>query len=69
MTKPTFEDCLTFIENELGIQLLDCQKCILQKMYENKQYYFGPARRIGITTLDKAMILLEELKKENENER
>lgn len=66
MTKLTFEDALTFIENELGIQLLYWQQWALQKMYENHPYYFIPARGIGITTLNKAMILLEEFKKENE---
>ena len=66
MTKLTFEGHLSFIENELSIKLLDWQKEVLQKIYENNPYYFRPARGIGITTLNKAMILLEELKKENE---
>ena len=64
----TFEDCLSFIENELGLQLLSCQKEMLQKLYENEHYYFLPGRAYGIETFLKAAKLLEEMKEENHNE-
>lgn len=60
----TFEDCLFFIENTLGIYLLSWQKEVLQKMYENKPFYYRPCRGIGLTTLEKAAILMIEFKKE-----
>ena len=63
----TFEDCLTFIENELGIYLLAWQKEALRAIYEDRPYYYRPARGIGMTTLDKAVVLLAEFTKENEN--
>jgi hypothetical protein len=66
MAKPTFEDCLVFIENKLSIQLLIWQKVALQKIYENKSYYFASSRGMGLNTLNKATTLLEEFKKENE---
>lgn len=44
MTKPTYEQTLTFIEDELDIQLLDCQKELLRGVCENKEIYFLPAR-------------------------
>lgn len=61
----TFEVCLSFIENELGVQLLAWQKEALQHMYENKPYYFIPGRGGGLTMFNKAQILLEVYKKEN----
>ena len=63
-SKHTFEDCLTFIEDNLGIQLLTWQKEVLRAIYENKPYYYRPARGMGISTLEKAVILLAEFKKE-----
>lgn len=61
----TFEDCLTFIENKLGLQLLDCQKEMLQKLYENEHYYFLPGRDYGRIIFLTAAKLLGEMKKEN----
>lgn len=62
----TFEDCLSFIENQLGVQLLAWQKEALQKIYENELYYYIPGGRgCGKTTFVKAAQLLEEIKKEN----
>ena len=63
----TFEDCLIFIENELGFPLLAWQKEVLRAIYEDRPYYYRPARGIGMTTLDKAVILLAAFKEENEN--
>ena len=40
----TFEQCLTFIENELNVQLLPYKKEILKMVYEGKQLYYTPAR-------------------------
>ena len=64
----TFENFLIFVEDNLGIQLLSWQKDVLQDMYENRPVYYRPARGIGMTTLEKAVLLLEEFKKENGNE-
>jgi hypothetical protein len=47
MTKPTFEDALLFIENELDIQLLQFQKEILRIMFEKENSYFVPSRFCG----------------------
>ena len=58
-----FEDCLSFIEDYLGIQLFSYQKEVLKMVYDNKPYYYLPARGSGLTTFRKAMMLLEELKK------
>ena len=63
----SFEDCLDFIENQLGLQLLACQKEMLQKLCENKHYYFLPGRTCGRTIFLEAAKLLEEMKKENTN--
>lgn len=63
-----FEECFTFIENHIGIKLLAWQKDVLQDMYKNRPVYYRPARGIGMTTLEKAVLLLTEFKKENENE-
>lgn len=63
-----FEEYLNLIENELGIKLLAWQKDVLQDMYENRPVYYRPARGIGMTTLEKAVLLLTEFKKENEND-
>ena len=64
----TFDGCLSFIEDYLGIKLLAWQKDVLQDMYENRPVYYRPARGIGMTTLEKAVLLLTEFKKENEND-
>ena len=63
--KLTFEDYLAFIENKLGLQLLDCQKEMLKKICENKTCYYIPARGCGWSMFNAARILLEALKKEN----
>ena len=63
--KIPFEDYLSFIEDSLGIQLLSYQKEMLQKLYENKYYYFLPYKDYGKTILLTTAKLLEEMKKEN----
>lgn len=44
MTKPTFEDALTFIQDELGITLYDYQKYLLRYWWNGEEIYFLPAR-------------------------
>jgi hypothetical protein len=61
----TYEDCLNFIEDNLGIQLRCWQKEVLRTIYENNPFYYRPASGVGITTLEEAVLLLEEFKKEN----
>lgn len=63
--KRSFEDCLAFIEYELDLQLLTCQKEMLQRLYENEHSYFLPGRDYGKTIFLEAAKLLEEMKKEN----
>ena len=46
MTKPTYEEALTFIEAQ-GIKLCDCQKALLQTMIENENFYFRPCTNSG----------------------
>ena len=46
MTKPTYEDALTFFEAQ-GVQLLDSQKEILKIMLEKETFYFIPSRFYG----------------------
>lgn len=66
MTKPTFEECLTYIETTLGCQLLDWQKELLQKRYNKEKYYVVLSRYNGRTMYKKAEALLYELlNKEN----
>lgn len=65
----TFEDYLSFIEDELGIQLLDWQKEFLQQIYNGKTPYYMPGRAIGRKTVGKAEKILNKLMaKENSNE-
>ena len=64
----SFDGCIAFIEDELNIHLLSWQKEMLRHIYENKPYYFMPGRGCGLTTFNKAHILLEVYKKENNNE-
>lgn len=62
----TCEDCLDFIENQLGIHLLTWQKEALRMIYENNPCeYRLPGRGCGRTVFKKATKLLEEMKKEN----
>lgn len=61
----TFEDCLDFIENKLGCQLLSCQKEFLRQIYERKTYYWLPFRSGKQLTIEAAKLLVE-LMKENE---
>lgn len=70
MTKPTYEDALTFIENKLGIQLLQFQKEVLRIMYENYpcySYMIHNYKGKSITT-EAAKLLNQLLTKENEDE-
>ena len=65
MNKPTFEQCLTYIETELGHQLLDWHKEYLKLLYQYQNVYIMPARVNGITVARKAEKLLKEFLKEN----
>lgn len=69
MTKPTFEQCLDYIETELGYQLLDWHKELLYKLYNDEKYYTMLCRYNGRTIYLKAKKILDELlNKENNNE-
>lgn len=65
MTKPTFEQCLTYIETELGFPLLDWHKEYLKLLYQYPNLYIMPARCNGRTVAMKATKLLNEFLKEN----
>ena len=69
MSKYTFEDCLDFIEDKLGLQLLSWQKDFLQKMYNCEYVCYMPGRGIGKEIAYEAGEILKELmNEENENE-
>lgn len=61
----TFEDCLAFIENQLGVQLLDFQKDVLKKLYDNENYVIIYARHSGKMILRYAITLMEIYKMED----
>lgn len=65
MTKPTFDQCLDYIETELGFPLLDWHKEYLKMLYQYPNLYIVPARANGITVARKAEKLLKEFLKEN----
>ena len=65
MPKPTFEQCLTYIETELGFPLLDWHKEYLKLLYQYPNVCIMPARANGRTVAIKAVKLLSELIKEN----
>ena len=66
MTKPTYEDAIAFIQDELGIKLYDYQKDLLHYLWDGKEICFLPARHnpradmLGYTAIDMLM------RKENE---
>ena len=64
----SFEDCLDFIENKLGLELWGCQKALLRKQYENPNYYYCANRFHGLHMVYQTMqILKEQVEKENKH--
>lgn len=62
----TFEECLDFIENKMGLELWESQKVLLRKQYENPNYYYCTNRFYGLHMVYQAMqILKEQMDKEN----
>lgn len=61
MNKPTFEQCLDYIETELGYSLLDWQKEFLHTTYDYPELYIIPARHHSRRMLLKANKLLDKL--------
>ena len=68
MTKPTYEDALAFIQDELGIKLYDYQKVLLQHWYDGKEVHFLPARHNPRTDMLGYIAIAMLKRKENENE-
>lgn len=68
MVKPTFEQCITYIETTLGFQLLDWHKEYLKMLYQYPNVYIIPARLNGKIIAMNATKLLNEFLKENKNE-
>ena len=68
MPKPTFEQCLDYIETELGFPLLDWHKEYLKLLYQYTNVYIMPARLNGKTVAMKAEKLLKKFLKENAND-
>ena len=67
MTKRTFEQYLSFIENTLDVKLLDWQKTILRSIYNGERPIFTGFRS-GKTVLYKsARMLKEEMDRDNGN--
>ena len=61
MTKPTFEDALTFLESQ-DIKLFAYQKEMLKLFWENKDSYFIPYSYCG-----RRFNFMNTKEKENEN--
>lgn len=59
--KPTFEQCLDYIETELGCKLLDWQKEHLNITYNYPEVYIIPTRHNGVTILREALKILYKL--------
>ena len=59
--KPTFEQCLDYLEKESGCKYLDWQKEFFRTIYDYPDAYIIPARHNGITMLREAMKILYEL--------
>ena len=57
----TFEQCLDYIEKELGYPLLDWQKEHLNIVYNYPEVYIIPARCNGIAMLREALKILYKL--------
>ena len=65
----SFEDCIDFIENKLGIQLFDCQKEIIRRIYENPNLYIALPRLHGrYQDLQVLMLFYELMTKEDNND-
>ena len=63
--KKSFEDCLVFIENELGLKLFDYQKTMLRAIYD-EEYPIVQGRLCGkFVAYRAAQLLKEEMEKEN----
>lgn len=55
----TFEGGLAYIEDELGVTLLDWQKEVLQAVYERRPVYYFPSKGCGRGTVMHALKILE----------
>ncbi len=66
-SKPTFEGCLDFIEDKLGIQLLSWQKDFLQKIYNGEYGCYMLGRGTGKRVAYEAGKILKELMEEENN--
>lgn len=66
MKKP-FEEYLTFIENELGVQLLCWQKTVLQAIYDGKHPYISCVRSGKVIMDLAAKLLTEEINRDTGN--
>ena len=62
--KYTFEDCLSFIEDKLGVQLLSWQKDLLQRTYNGEYGFYITGRSYGGLIAYEATKMLKELIKE-----
>lgn len=61
MTKPTFEQCLTYIEITFGCKLLDWQKEALRNFYDGKNWFYMPSRCCGRQIVYDALNALDKL--------
>lgn len=67
MSKYTFEDCLSFIEDKLGLKLLSWQKDFLQKIYNGEYGRYMSGRGTGKKVAYEAQKILKELMEEENN--
>lgn len=61
----SFEEYLDFIENKLGIKMLDFQKEIMRRCYEQKEIYITYPPHAGRTDFRALYAVIKELLKEN----
>ena len=66
--KTTFEDYISFIENQLGIEFLAYQKEVLQMTYERQHYFIPFTSSYERFYLGGLKLLAQTIIKENDNE-
>lgn len=68
MTKPTYEDALTIIQDEMGIKLYDYQKDLLRYWWSGEEICFLPARHNPRTDMLGYIAIAMLMRKENKDE-
>lgn len=67
MTTKSFEEYMDYLENELGIKMLDFQKEIMRRCYEQKKIYITYPPHVGRTDFRVLCAAIKELLKDGTN--